>query len=347
MSDNSSEKNLPPSERKLRKAREEEGNIPHSRDLVQTASLCALLVYFMALGPSIIENISVIFQQISYLQGRPLTDDVLSRMLVGVLEISMSIAIVPLIISTMVSMIFSIIDAKGIVFSIKPVTPKLSHLDPIKGIGRLFGSQGLIYLAMNFLRATLIIVVSACVAYYFLRSILFSATCSLDCVVDVTLQSTLMLILICTGILVVSLIFEIPLSRAFFSKQMKMTHSELKREQKDVFGDPIVKTARQNIRNAEKGEYSGNQYIMLLYLGPEIAVGLHYVRGRTAAPVICSRAQGSDIEKVIQDTRDLGAIIIQNNHLASALFKDGRRGKYIPVNLFNNVAVDLIRYGLL
>jgi len=347
MSQSSGEKNLPPSARKLRKMREEEGQIAHSRDLAQTVNLSAMMIYFFATGESILRQVAIVFEQLAYLQGRVLTNELIGEMLSGVMSITVAIIVYPLMIAMLVSLIVGLIDAQGVVFSTKPIMPKLSHLNPLKGFKKIFGSQGLVYLAMNFTRAILMLVVTVVVGFIFLRPIVLSATCTFGCAMNITYYTSIVLSLICVGIMIASLVFELPLSRAFFTKEMKMTHEEAKREEKDISGDPTIKVARQNIRNAGAGEFVGTKFISILYCGPGSVAGIHYARGRTAAPVMCLRAQGDRIPEVIEAARDLNAVIIYNTGLAAGLYRNGTNGQFIPVDFFDSVAEDLVRYGLL
>ena len=340
------EKSLPPSERKLRKAREK-GQIAHSRDLVPTIQLLVLAGYLVFMGKPLLQDLLQSYQDIAHITINHLSPTHIGYLVGQVGRFVIALSLPPLLIAAGVSIVFNIIDSRGIVFSLDPIAPKLDHLNPTEGFKRIFGSKGLVYLAMNFVKALLILLLMCVVIYLFLSPISRTANCSVYCGLSLTMTLSTITVFLGVGTLVVSLIFEVPLSRFFFTKDMKMSHSEQKRETKEMMGDPTIQRVLKENREQAATTPIGPKHTSLIYRYRDIAIGVYYKANETAAPIVSFRARGQKAVSFVMAAREFGAVELIDQNTTLELFKRGRTGQFVPQSMFNLIALHLVERGLL
>ena len=137
MESNSQDRNLPASERKLKRA-VDDGQVTRSRDLSHLAVLGAGALALLALAPAMFGRLKLdLARQLSFdasILAQP--GSMLTRMqdvvLPGLLACTVFAGLV------MVAVVASYVAVGGWVNSLKPLMPDLSRLDPFAGIGRMF-----------------------------------------------------------------------------------------------------------------------------------------------------------------------------------------------------------------
>ena len=340
------EKQLPPSERKLRKAREK-GQIAHSRDLVPVLQLLFLAGYLTLMGTALLKDLLQSFSDVRHLALHQLSPSEIGDLIGGVGRFVLALSLPPLIIAAGVSIAFNLIDSRGIVFSLEPISPKLDNLDPAKGLKKIFGSKGLVYLAMNFLRALVILILLCVLLFLFLKPISQTASCSVQCGLSLTMTISTIMVFIGVSVLIASLIFEVPLSRFFFTKDMKMSHSEQKRETKEMMGDPAIQRILKENREKAVTDPIGPKFTSLIYRHNDIAIGVYYKADETAAPMVSFRGKGQKAVEFVLAARQCGAQETMDQKTTLELYKRGRTGQFVPRDMFNTVALHLVERGLL
>lgn len=342
----SEEKTLPASERKLLKAREE-GQVAHSRDLSQTLTLGALMLYFFFVGGSFIRDLVEGFEALRNVEARELDNKFIVEVMQSTIDFAIQASLMPLIIGSCVALLVSVVDTRGIVFSLKPITPDFTRLDPIKGLGNMFGPQGLTYLFFNFLKATLILILSFVFLFVFLPVIKASVTCDVACGLDATVTLSWWLSFICFAILFISIIFEFPLSRMFFQEEMKMTHTELKQEIKDMLGDAHIRQARRGVQEESLHKRVGARNTNLVISAGTFCVGIFYERGQTPAPVLTFKGYDQRGKDLTHEAILNGAREVSDADLAEYLIEQGSLGEFVPRLHFDKIALHLVEAGVI
>jgi len=130
--------------------------------------------------------------------------------------------------------------------------------------------------------------------------------------------------------------------RKEFSKQMKMSRSEVKREVKDREGEPRIKQKRKELhkefskQTGSLGELPGSD--MLIVNPQHFAVGLKYDAETMDAPIISSKGRNRFALLLKTKATRLGIPILANPPLARALYKGANPGQSIPADQFKAVA---------
>jgi flagellar biosynthesis protein FlhB len=131
------------------------------------------------------------------------------------------------------------------------------------------------------------------------------------------------------------------MTRSAWTRRLRMTPDEVKRERRDAEGDPETKAARgrahqemlaqvtiANVRNAT-----------VVVVNPtHIACALRYEEaGGDVAPVVVANGEGDFAEQIVRAARDYSVPVLQNVSLARALV-ELRVGDAIPEALYEAVA---------
>ncbi len=169
------EKTEEPTERRLQKAREE-GQFLRSQDTSIAVLLISVAVVLYFYGASAGEAFVRLFNSALRFDSTLITSP---GIVIGILSdlFVRSLAIIsPLLAMTVLLTIITAYLTGGIGFSVKAFLPKASKLNPISGLGRMFGARSLIELTKSL--AKLLLISSTIIGIvYFVNDQLFSLTC--------------------------------------------------------------------------------------------------------------------------------------------------------------------------
>jgi flagellar biosynthetic protein FlhB len=338
--ESSQDRNLPASERKLQKAREE-GQVARSSDLTHLAVLGAGAAAMLSLSPLLFDRLKLALgQQLSFdatavLQPGTMLERLQNMALAGLLG---SIGFAAII---MTAVVLSAVAAGGWVASLKPVMPDFSRLSPLKGLSGLFSKKKL----AEVVKMTLVSIILMAIAAVFLKS-------SIDTIAALVLQPssaalrhlmdwlTTGLGLLLLVILLVALI-DMPLQNFLHKSQLKMSRQEMKDEHKESEGNPQMKgrmRARQR-EIAQRGSIRAVPKADFVLMNPtHYAVAIQYDETTMDAPRVISK--GADLLAMkIRDIAKAHEIpVLQSPPLARALYANAELDENIPAALYAAVA---------
>ena len=137
---------------------------------------------------------------------------------------------------------------------------------------------------------------------------------------------------------------DFALTRYRFFERLKMTKAEVKREQRDDEGDPLIKSRR---RKKHRELIKGRAMIEVpradvVVVNPtHIAIVLRYRSGEDAAPRVTAKGKGEHAEYIRSLAREHGIPIVENIALARLLFRRVKVGRSVPAETFKTVAAIL------
>lgn len=218
--------------------------------------------------------------------------------------------------------------------------PKLSKLNPLSSLGRIFSMKGL----MELLKSVLKMVVISWIVYLILKGEITKIPYLSGYNVEgmfAYLGVVAFKLLLTVGIFMLILATgDYFFQRWQMEKEMMMTKQEIKEEHKSREGDPLIKA---RIRKVQR-EIASRKMMMEVPKGDvvitnptHIAIVLKYSDKLPAPQLI---AKGGDLvaERIKQIARDNNIPIIENKPLARTIFKTLKIGQVIPRELFVAVA---------
>ena len=137
---------------------------------------------------------------------------------------------------------------------------------------------------------------------------------------------------------------DLALQRRRFTKQMKMTKEEAKREYKEDDGDPMMKgRRRRKHRELSKGRAQKEvpRADALIVNPTHIAIAIRYRPGESAAPQVTAKGKGQLAEYMRDLARENGIPIVENIPLARLLYRRVKVGKSVPAETYKAVAAVL------
>ena len=340
------ERTLPPSERKLRRAREK-GQVFRSADMVSGACLSSVLLYLRLTLPQLFARLQGATMRVGDASGQPF------REAAGTVGTMMYEAAVPYLargaaILILVYLVVNVAVTKGIVFSLDPIKPRAERLHPAKGLKRIFALKNLIELVKSLVKTTLLVTISVFVLGMSLNFLVHTPGCGLSCLAPVIGAVMAPLLVAAMVVLMVGGLIDVLLQRGLFMREMRMTRSEAKRERRDQEGLPEVRSAQRRQRQslAHGGGRGGIESATLVIEGDDVMVGLRYVPGETQVPRLVCKGRSVRAHNLTETAAELGIPRLRNPDLAAELDRRIAQDHYITEEFFQPVASALRASGM-
>lgn len=338
--DSGQEKTEEASARKIEKAREE-GQIPRSRDLTTTAVLllAAIGIYVFA---EFMANKLIGITRANFVISRDTIFDpnaMIGHLVAAIYDGLLSIA--PLMAILLIASIVGPIALGGWIFSNKALEPKLSRMDPIAGIKRMFSMHSLIELAKALGKVLVILWATILLLQFYAQDMFRLSDESIGNAIIHSLEISIFatIALSVTTILIAAI--DVPIQIYQYNKKLKMSRQDLKDEAKDTDGKPEVKgRIRQLQREMAQRRMMGNvpQADVVITNPEHFSVALRYDPEKMDVPVMLAKG-GDHVAMKIREIANAHNIdIIQSPVLARAIFYTTDVDEEIPSGLYLAVA---------
>lgn len=340
MADDSQDRQLPASARKLLRARRE-GQVVRSRDLGHLAVVLGAAAVLMAVAPMAVARLQALLATGLRFDARSVASPEVMLDRLAVLGSVTLLVVVPLALAVGLASAAASVMVGGWVWTFKPLMPQFSRVDPISGFGRLLSKDQLI----ETLKATALATVLGVVGALYLKRVWPDFVAALAQPlptglgeVGQALGNGLKLLLLT---LAVFALIDWPLQRHLFMSKMKMSKQEAKDEMRESEGNPEVKgRIRQLMRQrARKRMLAAVPKADLVVMNPtHYAVALQYDEASMAAPRVV--AKGVDVLALrIRDVANEHDVpVLEAPPLARALYTHAELDAEIPMALYSAVA---------
>jgi flagellar biosynthesis protein FlhB len=326
---------------KLREARER-GTIAKGADLGFMSMLGALLLVMLALLPASGVKLTAMMATTLQAAGRDPGNVGAALGLFGPavgpsLQMVLNVALA----ACAVIITLEVIQMRGLVFSGHPLKPDMSRLNPAKGLKRLFSVKMLKETLKNVLKM-IIYSLFAIVVTVQLIGMNGRALGNAGQIVDVLYGSAVYLVAVFLVAAMGFALIDQIISRAEFAKEMRMSHSEVKRENKDHEGEPRQKQKRRQLHAQyikQTQQLSGLGGSDMLIVNPQhYAVALGYDASQMAAPKVTAKGRNRFALLLKERAIALSIPIIVDPPLARALYGDNQAGDQVRDTHFAQIA---------
>lgn len=338
--DSSQDRNLPASEQKKRKAHED-GQVARSKDMGHLAVLGSGGFALLALMPTLSGRLKIALGQQLTFNAAALEQP---RMVLDRLQDMVSVGMVACIAFASIVLgaaILSTLAVGGWVFSTKPIMPDFSRVSLFKGLGRLVSKDHLTDMVKLVVISSVVMTVGGTYLINSLQEIASlvkqpSVAALLHLADWLTVGLTLMLLVV----LVVAAV-DVPLQMFLHASRLKMSHEEVKQENKEASGNPHIKSRqRQRQREiAQRNSVAAVPKADFVLMNPtHFAVALKYDEKSMGAPQVI--AKGADLLafKIREIAKNSGVPVLESPVLARALYAHAELDREIPAPLFGAVA---------
>ncbi len=347
MSDESEEKTLPPSEQKLRKAREK-GQVANSADFVTALMVMTGVVIIYYSAQSFIELYNVLFLRALSIMNNPSHADLAAQLVILIKGMMSSLAPLGLVL-IVVAFIANILFKKGIPFSMHPIIPDFKKISPGKGLKNMFAMKNMIEFGIALFRVTVWVVASVFIIYLWYSDLINAPICGAGCLISVTTSLAQSLFITASILLIASGLADMPVQTSLFKKDQKMSRSEQKRENKESQGSPEIKNARRQINQEAIAEDEQNVDTTpgLLISGDDCVVEIRYIAGKTPVPVVIAKAEGAEARAILEKARADARAVEFLGDIANEIFVKSAKNRPILQTHFNDVAAALVKHQMI
>jgi flagellar biosynthetic protein FlhB len=335
-----SDRNLPASAKKIRKARAD-GNVPRSRDLGHLAAMGLAAALMFTAMPWLIRYAQQLltdgltFDARAVLSPAAAGEHVLALVTRGLAVVAATGALF------MVAGVAGNLGLGGWNLSFKAVHPDFGRMNPIAGLGRLFNKSHLV----GTLKA-----VALAVAVGFAGTLYLKAHFEqLDGVLTAELPQGLAAVgatlgsgfLAMVGVLAASALIDVPWQRKQFLDRLKMSKEEVKQEHKESEGNGEVKAKmKQKMRElAKRRMMKAVPAADIVVMNPtHYAVALKYDQEAMGAPRVVAKGTDRLALRIRELAREGGVPVLEAPPLARALYTHVEIDGEVPAMLFAAVA---------
>jgi len=336
----SQDRNLPASQRKLTKAREE-GQVARSRDFghfIAIGTCGALLAAFAPLVADWLQQMLVTGLRFdsSVVQNTGLMGERLIE-----LAIRLMLVVVPFGLAMMAAALGGGIVIGGWNWTLQPLMPKFGKLNPLTGLVGIVSKDKLI----DALKGSALALILGAIGALFLKAHVeeFAGVMAMPLPAAIrSLSGSLLggLTLLLLALAAFAMI-DVPLQRFQHAQRLKMSHQEIKQEHKEVEGNQEIKAKlRARMREMTKRRMlAAVPKADLVVMNPtHYAVALKYDDKKMGAPRVV--AKGADLlaMKIRDLAKDSKVPVLQAPVLARALYAHAELDREIPAALFAAVA---------
>lgn len=333
-----------PSHRKLTRARSQ-GQVIQSREINSLFMLSTGAAIVLLMGPGLASRMEATLARFLDVAGLISGGGVLWEAVGALLGEIAKAFILPLLLLVIAAVAGSVLQT-GLVLATDKIGFDLSRLSPAAGFKRLFSLRSGMEFFKNLTKVAVVMGVSGWLLAPELRRM--PSLISLD-PASLAAEIHRLMAHLCLGVL--TLIAALALldygyQRLSFMRQMRMSKQELKEENKQAEGDPMIKARLRQIRmeRARRRMMAAVPTASVVVTNPtHYAVALKYEMGSKGAPRVV--AKGADlIAKRIRELAEENEVpLVENPPLARALYATVELDHEIPPEHYRAVA-EIISY---
>lgn len=339
-SESGADKSEEPTEKRLRESREK-GQIARSRELNTLAIMLAgtggLLAFGGSLGSALISIMSSNFS----LPREVIMDE--RSMAIGLLasgKVAVD-AMLPLFLALLIASIVGPIALGGWLFSAKAMAPKISRMDPLAGLKRMFSAKALVELLKALAKFTLVLSVALAVLAANVGDLLAIAHEPLESAIMHAAQVVgwSALWMACGLVLIAAV--DVPFQLWDNKQKMMMTKQEVRDEYKDSEGKPEVKQRIRQLQRemTERRMMQAVPQADVVITNPtHFAVALKYDPAKGSAPVLLAKGGDFTALKIREIAQEHQVMLLESPALARAVFYSTELDQEIPAGLYLAVA---------
>jgi len=333
----SGEKTEQPTQQKLKKAKRE-GQIGRTQDIGAWFGMLAASIMLPRTLGSALDHARELMVRVPEVIERP--EPALAFHMLKDAAFGAAWAVLPLSMTLMAVGIAAAGAQGGIRIATKLFVPKFSRLNPLPGIKKMFGPQALWEAVKALVKTSVLGAVLYSTTKDVIPVLMTAGKLPLGSLLGVVKDATIGLVQAAAGAGIVMAAADYFVVRRRTNKQLRMTKEEVKQENKNSEGDPLVKA---QIRSRQMAMARNRQMAdvptadVVLVNPTHVAVALRYEPTK-GAPRVVAKGQGPIATKIREMAAEHRVPMVQDVPLARALHSGCEVGAEIPADFFGAVA---------
>ncbi|HEY4956177.1 MAG TPA: flagellar biosynthesis protein FlhB [Caldimonas sp.] len=326
--------------RRIEKARAE-GQVARSRDLGHVAAIAGGGIALIVIAPQAAAWLKdALARSLRFDAAHALARDAMSEQLL-VWTHTLLWGVVPFSLVVTALGVLSAIAMGGWTWTFKPLSPKLEVLNPLAGLGRVFSKQQVV----DAMKASVLALVLGSLGVFWLGRHVSELAGVLAMPLPQAIASAAdSLVAGMVPIVLALALFaaiDVPLQKRLYGERLKMSHQEVKQEQKELDGNAEVKgKVRARMREmTQRRMMTAVPKADLVVMNPtHYAVALKYDDKTMAAPRVVAKGADLTALRIRGLAEDASVPVLEAPVLARALYAHAEIDREIPAALFAAVA---------
>lgn len=338
--DTGQDKTEEPTAKRLADARKK-GQVPRSRELDTFVSLMVGSVLFIFMGGHIARGLAEIMKSqlsvsrdVIFDPGSPVSH--FGRVMIEGVWLIMPFALVLAVAALITPMLMG-----GWNFSGEALQPKLSKFNPLNGLKKIFGIQGIVELIKALIKVALVFFVADILFNSYRGELMGLNNQPVDQAIYRSAEIIIWCLLLLSSTLLLVVLVDVPYQLWNNKRQLKMTKQEVKDESKESEGSPEVKgrVRRMQMEIAQRRMMEEVPKADVIVTNPShYAVALKYDRFSSGAPRVVAKGVDLIAAQIRNAALAADVPLVAAPPLARALYYSTDLNEEIPQGLFLAVA---------
>jgi flagellar biosynthetic protein FlhB len=229
----------------------------------------------------------------------------------------------------------------GFVISSEAISPKLSNINPLQGLKRIFSKRALFEFIKTLLKLTVISLVIYNQVKALYPSLLVLPNMNTGSMISYLVKVTFKVCIVAGMVYLVIAAIDFVFQKWQQAQNLKMSKYEIKTEMKQTEGDPFIKSRireKQRMLAMRRMIQSVPDATVVITNPTHLAVALKYDDNTMQAPQIIAKGAGYVAEKIKEKAAENTVPIVEDKPLARSLYSGSDIGDYVPVELYRAVA---------
>lgn len=319
-----------------------DGNLAKSQDLTAAIMLLASMAGLHLFGLSVFSNMRNTVQTMLSGAHTPNPTRIDDLGAIGSYSIRAMVAMLaPLLMLIMAAGLLAVVGQVGFLLTGKPLMPDPKKLNPIKGIQQMFSARSGVRLVLSIGKFVLIGAVAGYVIYRDMEKILKLAELAVVQSFLASAEMVFELAMILAALLIVLAILDYWYQKWQHSKDLMMTKEQVKKEMKDMDGDPMVKQRRARVARQlamQRMAQAVPNADVIVTNPTHYAIALKYDKDDMQAPKVIAKGADFMAMRIRQIASTHGIPLVERKPLARALYAGVEVGQEIPQDHYAAVA---------
>jgi len=334
------EKSEQPTANKLSESKKK-GEVPRSKELNTSVILLASSLGLLSFGGGIGEGLAEVMKRALTMDRELMYEPML--MLSRAIEtlVDSFVLIMPLIAVIIISVFLSPLLIGGFAMSGEKLKPKLSSLNPIKGLKKLFSAQGLMELVKAILKVLLIGGLATFLIWTLFDDVLMLSRAGFAQAFNKTsIMIGWYFLAVCSTLIILAAL-DAPFQVWQHRKKLRMTKKEVKDERKNTEGNPEVKSKIRSmqIETAMRRMMEQVPKADVVITNPtHFAIALKYDDEKMRAPKLVAKGSELVAARIREIAKENNVPIVSAPPLARAVYFSTEIEDEIPARLYLAIA---------
>ena len=339
MSETAGEKNLAPTEKRIRDAAKQ-GDVLRSRELATAVAMLAGVAWLKLAGPWLLQIMSAALSGGLTFDQADIADFAPGHRMVALVIA----ALPPVMVLGVAVAAASIVSQLGFGegrWLASNLAPKPSRLNPMSGLKRMFGMQGLTELGKGLAKAGLLGTIGYSWARSHLNSLFDLARAPLSGQLTAGWGALTSLLFALTAGLVMIALIDFPIQFVRRYLRLRMSFQDMRDEGKEAEGSPEKKAAIRNRQRqlAMGGLQRAMREAQFVITNPtHFSVALAYDPARASAPIVLAKGRGEKALAMRELAREREVPLLEYPALARSVYFTTRENQVIREELYAAVA---------